>query len=205
MYRSTEVEDWLYSIGLQELIKYFLEDGFNTLEAVRQMRQTDIDAIVDRRGYMVILNEEIDKLNYLDRYGPVATRDTVSQNRYGSMARGLSEAPDSDSESREALLARYDVGGVPAVGFASTHLARRAKSKSNRRGTSVLQNSRSSVERYLPGSAVQAYENAFANRRALSAAAEVARQEEHSVASSILEERQRRREEERQKRAKTGN
>ena len=198
MYKS-EVEEWLYSIGLPELYSYFIEDGFTSLDAVRRMRQSDIDAIVDRKGYMIILNEEIDKLNY-----PGYAAVPVPQTRFSSVARGVSEAPEY--ETRESLMARYDGGGVPSVGFASTHLARRAKSKSHRaRGSSVLPNPRPSAERYLPGSAVQAYEDMFASRRALSAAADVARQAEHSAASAALEERQRRREAERQKRAKTGN
>jgi hypothetical protein len=67
MYGS-EVEQWLYSIGAQELFDYFLEDGFSSLEAVRQMRQSDIDAIVDRKGYMILLNEAIDRLNFGDAY-----------------------------------------------------------------------------------------------------------------------------------------
>ncbi len=46
----SEVEEWLYSIGLEELYPYFVADGLTSLEQVRLMRQSDIDAIVDRKG-----------------------------------------------------------------------------------------------------------------------------------------------------------
>lgn len=187
MFRS-EVEEWLYSIGLEELYNYFVEDGFTSLDAVRRMRQSDIDAIVDRKGYMIILNEEIDRLNYGD-YTPPAHVDFEPQVQ--------------TYENRESLISRYENGAVPAVGFASRHLARRAKSVARKtRGSSVAP--RASVERYVPNSASEAFESLMSNRRAVSVAASNARDAEYSAASAALLERQRKRDEERQRRAKTG-
>lgn len=60
----SEVEEWLHSIGAGALTRFFFEDGFTSLEAVRNMRQSDIDNIVDRHGYINVLNEAIDSLNY---------------------------------------------------------------------------------------------------------------------------------------------
>jgi hypothetical protein len=60
----SEVENWLHSIGAGSLARFFYEDGFKTLEAVRNMHQSDIDRIVDRNGYIALLNEAIDSLSY---------------------------------------------------------------------------------------------------------------------------------------------
>lgn len=200
MFRS-EVEEWLYSIGLQELYVYFEQDGFVTLDAVRQMRQSDIDAIVDRNGIMIILNEEIDKLNYGDS---VFSRNS---NNYDRSSREASYISEPVYETRESLISRYENRGIPAVGFASRNLARRAKSQTRRtRGASVATfGYRSSVERYIPNSASDAYERLFESKRAASVAAASARQVESSAAATQILDRQRRREEERSRRARTGN
>jgi hypothetical protein len=198
MYR-TEVEEWLYTIGLPHLYDYFVEDGFNTLEKVRRMRQSDIDAIVDRNGYMIILNEEIDRLNYEDGYNHYPS-DHNESHRAGSYFNDSS----NDFESRDVLLKRYETSSVPAVGFASRHFARRAKSKSRKvRGTSAAP-IRNSAERYVPNSASEQYEAIFLTKRAASVAAATAKEAETAAALSALEERQRKRNEEREKRAKTG-
>lgn len=167
MYHS-EVEDWLISIGLQNLYHFFVEDGFTSLDAVRNMRQADIDAIVDRHGYMIILNEEIDKLNY----GPyTSVYDNHNKSNYSDNS--YSDLP-SYIEPIENIMKRYDVSGVPSVGFASQHLARRAKSaKLNKiRGASALPGSayrESSVSRHIPNSASNEFETFMvANRRAVS-------------------------------------
>ena len=165
MYYS-EVEDWLISIGLQHLFHFFIEDGFTNLESVRNMRQADIDSIVDRHGYMIILNEEIDKLNYT----PVS-HDAQPSYRSSSRPAELShyETDNYRVEPIESVMKRYEVSSVPSVGFVSQHLARRARSKTTR-GTSALPNGReSSVGFYLPNSATQEFENLMlANRRAVS-------------------------------------
>jgi hypothetical protein len=195
MFRS-EVEEWLYTIGLPHLYDYFVEDGFNTLEKVRHMRQSDIDAIVDRNGYMIILNEEIDRLNYEDGYNHYSN----DSHRAGSYFNDSS----NDFESRDVLLKRYETSSIPAVGFASRHFARRAKSKSRKaRGSSVAP-TRNSAERYVPNSASEQYEAIFLTKRAASVAAATAKEAETTAALSALEERQRKRNEEREKRAKTG-
>lgn len=200
MFRS-EVEEWLYSIGLEDLYDSFLEDGFNSLEAVRHMRQSDIDAIVDRRGYMNVLNEEIDKLNYGDSLPPIAPTPARES---ASRARSYFDY-EPEYEDREKLIFRYESRGIPAVGFASRHLARRAKSTARKtRGTSVSFPSRSSVERYVPNSASQAFESLIANRRAASVAANLAQEAQYQAASAQLLNRQQQREEDRQRRAKTG-
>ena len=206
MYRS-EVEEWLYSIGLPELYVYFEEDGFNTLDKVRRMRQSDIDAIVDRNGYMIILNEEIDRLNYAEPISYTSSALNNASNNGTSYERASRAGSYMDSEpefeTRESIIARYEIGGIPAVGFASRHLARRAKSKCRKvRGVSVA--GRSSPERYVPNSASKAYEQMFAAKRAASVAAASIREAEHAAASAALVERQRKREEERQRRARTG-
>lgn len=198
MFRS-EVEEWLYSIGLEDLYDSFIEDGFTSIEAIRRMRQSDIDAIVDRRGYMNILNEEIDKLNYGDSLPPMAPiRESASR------ARSYFDY-EPEYEDREKLIFRYESRGIPAVGFASRHLARRAKSTARKtRGTSVGFPTRSSIERYVPNSASQAFESVIANRRAASVAANLAQEAQYQAASAQLLNRQQKREEDRQRRAKTG-
>ena len=206
MYRS-EVEEWLYSIGLPELYSYFEEDGFTTLDKVRRMRQSDIDAIVDRNGYMIILNEEIDRLNYAEVALPSSSNNNYLSANYGERASRAGSYLDSEPEyeTRDSIIARYELGGIPAVGFASRHLARRAKSKCRKvRGVSVA-GYRSSPEKYVPNSASKAYENIFAAKRAASVAAASLREAENNAASAALLDRQRKREEERQRRAKTGN
>lgn len=171
MYHS-EVEDWLISIGLHGLYPYFIEDGLTTLDAVRSMRQADIDAIVDRNGFMIILNEEIDKLN---NYTPT----TSSANNY-SAHNNTSFRPntsDYDLESIESIMKRYEVSSVPSVGFASQHLARRSKSvKANNskvsRGVSALPGAttyrESSASRYVPSASDEFELVMLANRRAVS-------------------------------------
>lgn len=205
MYRS-EVEEWLYSIGLPELYSYFEEDGFTTLDKVRRMRQSDIDAIVDRNGYMIILNEEIDRLNYAEVALPSSSinNNYLSAN-YGDRTSRAGSYLDSEPEfeSRDSIIARYELGGIPAVGFASRHLARRAKSKCRKvRGVSVA-GYRSSPEKYVPNSASKAYENIFAAKRAASVAAATLREAENASASAALLDRQKKRDEERQRRART--
>jgi hypothetical protein len=200
MYRS-EVEEWLYQIGLPELSNYFLEDGFTTIDQVRRMRQSDIDAIVDRNGYMLILNEEIDKLNYSGAGSADyhATRAASVYDRAGSHDRS------PEYEPRSTIQARYEAGGMPAVGFASRHLARRAKSKVHKnRAASMAANTRSSVERYVPNSASSAYEQLFAAKRATSVAAINAREIEHEAAAEALALRQKARENSRASRARSG-
>jgi len=168
MYYS-EVEDWLISIGLAHLFPYFIEDGFTNLESVRNMRQADIDSIVDRHGYMIILNEEIDKLNYT----PVSHSMQASAQSHRNSSRPVElsnyENDNYGVEPIESVMKRYEVSRAPSVGFVSQHLARRARSKSTR-GMSVLPNGReSSVGFYLPNSASQEFENLMlANRRAQS-------------------------------------
>lgn len=156
----SEVEEWLYSIGLEDLYPLFHADGFTTLESVRQMRQSDIDAIVDRKGYMLILNEEIDRLAASPAsaraisLAPERAQSHYDQPRAQSHFERAGSYLDPtfggeyDYEPSESLIQRYENRGIPAVGFASRHLARRAKSKARKhRGTSVGF-SRSSVERY---------------------------------------------------------
>jgi hypothetical protein len=218
----SEVEEWLYSIGLDELYPYFLQDGFTSLDSIRQMRQSDVDAIVDRKGLMNVLNEEIDRLNssisglgsaaaapragsvYQDR----ASRAQSQFERAGSHfdRAGSYLESEYDYEPSESLIQRYENRGIPAVGFASRHLARRAKSKARKhRGASVGLGTRASAERYIPNSASQAYESMFLAKRAASVAAANARELENSSTLQALQERQRLREEERERRAKSGN
>lgn len=198
----SEVEEWLYSIGLPQLYPYFMAEGFDTLDKIRNMRQSDIDAIVDRNGYMMILNEEIDRLNFnnvVDRFDPSS----------GALDRQSREQSYLESEpgyeTRESLISKYEHGGVPAVGFASRHFARRAKSKVRKDRSASIIASRASIERYIPNSASNAYEDLFLNKRAASVAAFASRDSENAATLAAIEERQREREAERQKRAKTGN
>ena len=195
MFKS-EVEEWLYAIGLPELYPYFLDEGFDTLDKVKRMRQTDIDAIVDRRGYIPVLNEEIDRLNF-----GITQVNSTNLERTGREESYISEP---DYETRESIIHRYESGGMPAVGFASRHLARRAKSKCRKDRAASLLSARASVDRYVPNSASNAFENLFAAKRAASVAAMTQREIEHGAMSTALEERQKKREEERQKRSKTG-
>lgn len=212
----SEVEEWLYSIGLEELYPYFHADGFTTLESVRQMRQSDIDAIVDRKGYMILLNEEIDRLaiggtgsgaaagGYSGRGASLAPEQRAASHfeRAGSYL-DPTNGGEYDYEPSESLIQRYENRGIPAVGFASRHLARRAKSKARKhRGTSVGF-SRASAERYVPGSAAEAFETQFMAKRAASVAATQAREQEQNSILAGLEARQREREAERQRRAKS--
>jgi hypothetical protein len=215
----SEVEEWLYSIGLDDLYPYFHQDGFTTLDAVRQMRQSDIDAIVDRKGLMVVLNDEIDRLNSsIVGLGPKAgsvyqDRTTASQARVGSQFDRASSArferdgsyfeSEYDYEPSESLIQRYENRGIPAVGFASRHLARRAKSKARKHRGASIGVSRASAERYVPNSASDAYESMFMAKRAASVAAASARDTENSSTLQALQERQRLREEERERRAKS--
>ncbi len=193
VFRS-EVEEWLHSIGLVHLYPLFIEDGFTTLESVRRMRQADIDSIVDRNGLMLVLNDEIDRLNY----------DTVAQ---ASASQYYEEAPLS-YETRESLISRYESRGVPAVGYASRLLERRSKSMSKKnRATSLapLVVRSSSVIRYVPNSASDAYEALFAHKRAASLAAASHREAQHAAAAAALDESRRRKEEDRIRRARSGN
>lgn len=212
----SEVEEWLYSIGLEELYPYFHADGFTTLESVRQMRQSDIDAIVDRKGYMLMLNEEIDRLNFSgsgratslaperagSHFEAAQPRAASHFERAGSYL-DPTHGGEYDYEPSESLIQRYENRGIPAVGFASRHLARRAKSKARKhRGTSVGF-SRASAERYVPGSAAEAFETQFMAKRAASVAAAQVREQEQNAILAGLEARQREREAERQRRAKS--
>lgn len=196
-----DVHDWLYTIGLDHLFDFFIQDGFTTLESVRNMRQSDIDAIVDRHGYMVILNEEIDKLNY----GGVDTGVYSSGARASSVRAGSYAESELDYEPRETILSRYETGGIPAVGFASRHLARRAKSmtRKTRGGSAFPALSRVSSDRYVANSASDAFESFMASKRAASVAVANARDAELNATLARIEQNQRKREEDRQRRAKT--
>jgi hypothetical protein len=198
VFRS-EVEEWLYSIGLPHLYPYFVEDGYTTLDAVRHMRQSDIDSIVDRNGAMFVLNDEIDRLNYGDN-----GYQTTHLLQGGESA--YYEQQPVEFETRESLISRYENRGVPAVGYASRLLARRSKSISRRnRATSLapLVVRSASVIRYVPNSASEAYESLFAQKRATSLAAQSHREAQHAAAAAALDESRRRREDERIRRAKS--
>lgn len=111
---------------------------------------------------------------------------------------------EPEYEDREKLIFRYESRGIPAVGYASRHLARRAKSVARKtRGTSVGFAPRASVERYAPNSASEAFESIIANRRAASVAANLAQEAEYQAASSALLNRQQKRDQDRKLRAKT--
>ena len=199
-----EVNDWLYSIGLEHLYDYFVQDGFTSLEAVKNMRQSDIDAIVDRHGYMVILNEEIDKLHYGAAQVSASHHAGTPFADYGRAGSVYAESV-LDYEPRENILSRYETGGIPAVGFASRHLARRAKSKTRKvRGASAFPETRTSAERYIPNSASNAFETFMLAKRAASVAVATAREAELIAESARIEQSQRRRAEERQRRARSG-
>lgn len=190
----SEVQQWLQSIGAGALYNYFIEDGFTTLDAVRHMRQSDIDAIVDRRGYMIILNEGIDNLN--SNYQIPAPR-AVSF---------IGEREEEEDFSREALMNRYG-SAIPRGGSVSRTLARQSKSKARQmRGSSAYPQLRSSVDRYVPNSATAAYEqlisNASNHRRAKSCAYN-ARADAFSAAEASLMERKRQRNNNRQLRAQS--
>jgi hypothetical protein len=193
-----EVEEWLTSIGLQHLFIYFIEDGFSSLNQVRKMRQSDIDAIVDRNGYMLILNEEIDKLNYIESQLQVP--------KYGQREKSYIDNSNDNNETRDSIMTRYEYGGVPAVGFASRHFARRAKSKSctRRSGSALVQ--RTNRDNYIPNSASDEYESLFWSRRATSVAPNFARETELEALNNIIaknkeQQYQRRRNEEQARRS----
>lgn len=158
----SEVEEWLESIGAGALYKFFLEDGFTSLEAVRQMRQSDIDAIVDRKGYMIILNEGIDNLGYNNN-------NNAGNSYYSYQAvpapRAVSFFGDNthnEVESRESLMTRYSSAIPPRSGSSSRALARRSASRARGiRGSSAYPETYcrlSSIERYVPNSATEEYE-----------------------------------------------
>jgi len=235
MYRS-EVEEWLYAIGMPELSEYFLEDGFTSLDQVRRMRQGDIDSIIDRNGYMLVLNDEIDRLNYggaeggaLTSLPPPAPHHGHGQDGFGyadesrraygggygdennngasSRQRRAMSYVEPGYENRETVMQRYQAG-VPAVGFASRQLARRAKSKvhTNRAASLAANcgaNRGQSIERYVPNSASTAYENLFAAKRAASVCALNQRELVHEAAAEALERRQQKREQDRSSRARS--
>ncbi|MFM7858995.1 MAG: hypothetical protein ACKO96_45500, partial [Flammeovirgaceae bacterium] len=89
------------------------------------MRQADIDAIVDRNGFMIILNEEIDKLNNLT---PFRSNDYYSSYAHDTYHADAKQTNEYDLEPIEKIMKRYEISSVPSVGFASQHLARRSKS-----------------------------------------------------------------------------
>ena len=140
MFKS-EVEEWLYAIGLPELYPYFLEEGFDTLEKIKHMRQADIDVIIDPKGYIPVLNEEIDRLNYGNNQIPSASVN------FDRATRENTYMPAPEYETRDSIIHRYESGGMPAVGFASRHLARRAKSKCRKDRAASLLSARASVDR----------------------------------------------------------
>lgn len=174
MHRS-EVEEWLISIGLHNLYPYFIEDGFTTLEHVRSMRQADIDAIVDRNGFMIILNEEIDKLNNITPSRSSDHYTSYSHNNDAYHPTKHTTTSEYDLEPIEKVMKRYEISSVPSVGFASQHLARRSKSarstKAQARGVSALPGSsyrESSASRYVPTASDEFEAYMLANRRSVS-------------------------------------
>jgi len=185
MHRS-EVEEWLISIGLHNLYPYFIEDGFTTLEHVRSMRQADIDAIVDRNGFMIILNEEIDKLNNITPSRSSDHYTSYSHNNDAYHPTKHTTTSEYDLEPIEKVMKRYEISSVPSVGFASQHLARRSKSarstKAQARGVSALPGSsyrESSASRYVPTASDEFEAYMLANRRSYSVAPPVANTHTH--------------------------
>merc|ERR1712127_1095 len=210
MFRS-EVDEWLHTIGLGHLYPYFVEDGITSIESVRNMRQGDIDAIVDRNGLNTVLNEEIDRLAYTGQsvvtaYEAVPLNNAISHFERASVGRDTSVC-DADFESRASLISRYHSRGIPAVGYASRLLERRSKSISRRnRATSIgpLVVRAASQVRYVPNSASDAYEQIFARRRASSVAAQSYRDAQYQAAAVELEvNRRQRQSEDRIRRAKS--
>lgn len=60
--KLTEVEEWLYTLGLSELYLYFEEDGWTTLESISQMTDDDIRDVCINNAHYDILVDEIDNL-----------------------------------------------------------------------------------------------------------------------------------------------
>jgi hypothetical protein len=60
--KLTEVEEWLYTLGLSELYLYFEEDGWTSLERISQMTDDDIRDVCINDTHFNILVEEIDNL-----------------------------------------------------------------------------------------------------------------------------------------------
>jgi hypothetical protein len=185
----SEVEQWLESIGAAPLYRYFCEDGLTTLDSVRNMRQSDIDAIVDRRGYMVLLNEEIDLLNSYNTGGYGSNSYHVPAPRAVSFIGHIVE--DSRHESRDDLMNRY-ASAIPRAGSVSRSLARQSKSRTRQlRGGSAAR-SGGTVDRYIPNSASDAYEQIMNTRRAKSVAATAhqnARLDTYNAAEAALNDR----------------
>merc|ERR1712122_268690 len=114
---------------------------------------------------MVLLNEEIDLLNnYNNGYG---NNYHVPAPRAVSFIGHVVE--DTRNESRDNLMNRY-ASAIPRAGSVSRTLARQSKSRTRQlRGGSAI---RASVDRYVPNSASDAYEQLIMNtRRAKSVAA----------------------------------
>jgi len=178
----SEVQQWLQSIGAGALYDYFIEDGFTSLDAVRRMRQSDIDSIVDRRGYMIILNEGIDNLNYNGHHQIPAPR-----------AVSFLGEREEEEDSRQALMNRYG-SAIPRGGSVSRTLARQSKSKARQMRGSSAYPSRSSIDRYVPNSASDAYEqlvSSVSNQRRAKSCAFNAKADAFSAAEASLMERKR--------------
>lgn len=173
----TEVEEWLHSIGAGALTRFFYEDGFTSLEAVRNMRQSDIDNIVDRNGYISLLTEAIDSLNYGE-----GAQYYVPPPRAVSF---IEEKP----VSREELMNRY-ASAIPPRGCSSSRqIARQSKSRARQiRGSSVV-GTRASCERYVPNSASQEYENLLNETRRAKSVAHQARADTIASAENALNQR----------------
>jgi hypothetical protein len=191
----SEVEHWLHSLGAGALYRYFVEDGFTTLDDVRTMRQSDIDAIVDRNGFMVILNEGIDMLNnsgYGSRSYSVPPPRAVSF---------IGEQKQSAQESREELLNRYE-SAIPRGTSVSRTLARQAKSRSRHlRGASAYPGlGRASAERYVPTNASDEYESLVNETRRARSVAYNQRADAITAAENAIVDRQK----QRQLRARSG-
>lgn len=134
---------------------------------------------------MIILNEGIDNLNYGSASYQVPAPRAVSFIGESSVGR--------DHETRDELMNRY-ASAIPRAGSLSRSLARQSKSRTRTiRGSSAA---RASVDRYVPNSASEAYEQLLQNsRRAKSAAYQVhqSKMDSFTAAENALMERKKNR------------
>lgn len=116
------------------------------------------------------------------------------------------EREEEEDNSRYALMNRYS-SAIPRGGSVSRTLARQTKSKARQmRGSSAYPQLRSSVDRYVPNSASDAYEqliSSVSNQRRAKSCAYNVKADAFSAAEASLMERKRQRNN-RQLRAQSG-
>eukprot|EP00126_Sphaerothecum_destruens_P008011 Sdes_comp20058_c0_seq1m12931 len=57
------VNSWLFSLGLREYSEQFETEGFDSMYAIREIKEADLEAMKVKRGHRRVILKSVEKLN----------------------------------------------------------------------------------------------------------------------------------------------